>query len=117
MYMAARCLILIVALLSATGCPTLQGPGYLHPGTAQYQQTQAQRFDPYPVTDVAPDMAARPLAYIRPAGENERAQNTDSFIKRYHQAPPLDLYRAPRAMTGPPVVPVPVMTEAPLYGP
>ena len=110
----------LAVLISSAGCPTMQGPGYIHPGSAQYQQQQAQRFDPYPVTDVGPDMAARPLAYIRPAPENERNQNVDSYSKRYRQAPPLDLYRPPRAAIGPAYAPMIPSTDpglAPLYAP
>jgi len=110
-------LLVVTALLGSVGCPTMQGPGYIHPGSAQYQQSQAQRFDPYPATDVGPDMAARPLAYIRPAPENERVQNVDSYIKRYRQPPPLDLYRPPRAAITPPIIPFTPGTTAPTTAP
>jgi hypothetical protein len=106
----------LVSFAGVTGCAGLQGPGYLHPGTAQYQQNQAQRFDPYPATDVGPDMAARPLAYIRPAPENERVQNVDSYMKRYHQPPPVEIYKPPRTVVSPPppgVFPNAVETTAP----
>jgi hypothetical protein len=119
--MVWRCLLLCSALVGATGCPTVQGPGYLHPGSAQYQQAQAQRFDPYPATDVGPEMSARPLAYMRPAPENERVQNVDSFIKRYRQPPPIERYRPPRSSVAQPPVPLIPTTigqdSAPLFVP
>lgn len=114
--MTRRYALLSLALVGATGCAGLQGPGYIHPGTAQYQQNQAQRFDPFPATDVGPDMAARPLAFIRPAPENERVQNVDSYMKRYHQPPPVEQYRPPRTTVAPPppgVFPNAVETTAP----
>jgi hypothetical protein len=114
--MMRRHALLSLALAGFAGCAGLQGPGYVHPGTAQYQQNQAQRFDPFPATDVGPDMAARPLAYMRPAPENERVQNVDSYMKRYHQPPPVEQYRPPRTMVAPPppgVFPTAVETTAP----
>jgi hypothetical protein len=112
---------LSMAIAGASGCPALQGPGYLHPGSALKQQNQAQRFDPFPATDVGPDMAARPLGFIRPAPENERVQNVDSFIKRYRQPPPVERYRPPRTTVADPPFPfVPGSAGpgmAPLYVP
>lgn len=112
-------LCLVVAL--AAGCPNLQGPGYLHPGPAWYQQQQAQRFDPYPATDVGPDMAARPLAYLRPAPETERNQNATTFVERFGTAPPPGLYRPPRTVPGRqevPFVPAPMpLQSAPVFTP
>jgi hypothetical protein len=108
--MLLRQALALIAVVGLSGCPTIQGPGYLHPGSAAQQQNQAQRFDPYPATDVGPDMAARPLAYIRPAPENERVQNVDSFMKRYRQPPPIDQYRPPRTnVAAPPPGFVPVV--------
>ena len=119
--MVQRYAWLLIAVSGAAGCPTLQGPGYLHPGSAQRQQNQAQRFDPFPATDVGPDMAARPLAFIRPAPENERVQNVDSFIKRYRQPPPIERYRSPRTSVvepGLPFIPATVSPGSPpFYGP
>ncbi len=89
-----------LALILLSGCGSLQGPGYIHPGDVEYQRAQAQRFDPYPLPDVAPDTYTRPLAFNRPAPVNERAQNIDAFVKRYRQAPPPNVYHAPRSSTG-----------------
>jgi hypothetical protein len=88
---------LAFALLLLAGCTDLAPPRILHPGSEEYQQTRAQRFDPYPLTDVAPDIVGgRPLQYIKPAPENERMQNEATFAERYHQQPPPGLYRPPR---------------------
>lgn len=119
--MFARYLLPVLMLLAVTGCPNLKGPGYLHPGTAAYQQAEAQRFDPFPETDVGPDMAARPLAYMRPAPETERNQNAMTFAERYGTAPPPGIYRAPRTVPGRvsvPYVPAPPpLQSAPVYVP
>jgi hypothetical protein len=70
----------------------------LHPGTEEYQQTRAERFDPYPLPDVAPNIVGgRPLQYIQPAAWAERVQDEMTFTERFHQAPPPGLYKPPRA--------------------
>jgi hypothetical protein len=118
--MIRRCFLLGLAVACFTGCPSLKGPGYLHPGTAAYQQREAERFDPFPEPDVGPDMAARPLAYMRPAPETERNQNAITFAERYGTAPPPGIYRptrnGPPSATIPYVPPAPVQT-APLFVP
>ncbi len=89
--------LLLIALFALAGCADLAPPRIFHPGSEEYQQNRAQRFDPYPLTDVAPDIVGgRPLQYIKPAPENERMQNDMTFEERYHQAPPPGLYRPPR---------------------
>ena len=89
--------LLAVALAGLVGCADLAPPRILHPGSEEYQQNRAQRFDPYPMTDVAPDVVGgRPLQYIKPAPENERMQNESTFEERYHQNPPPGIYRPPR---------------------
>lgn len=116
--MRVRCLFSLLATVALAGCPSIQGPGYLHPGSAAYQQAQAERFDPFPQTDVGPDMAARPLAYMRPAPETERNQNATTFIERYGQPPPPGTYRAPRSVPGRQAVPYqlpPAPPAAPVF--
>ena len=93
-----RCLALVVIVsLGAVGCADIAVPRLLHPGTEEYQQTRAERFDPYPQPDVAPDIVGgRPLQYIKPAPLTERMQNELSFNERFHAAPPPGMYRPPR---------------------
>ncbi len=87
----------MIALASCSGCADIAAPRVFHPGSEEYQQARAQRFDPYPMTDVAPEVAGgRPLQYIKPAPENERVQNEITFAERYGQSPPPGLYRPPR---------------------
>jgi hypothetical protein len=95
--MIRRFALWLIAPLALAGCADIAPPRIFHPGSAEYQQNRAQTFDPYPLTDVAPEVVGgRPLQYIRPAPENERTQNEMTFEERYHQAPPPGTYRAPR---------------------
>ena len=86
---------------------------------AGLQQKEAEKYDPYPLPDVGPDMAARPLAFIRPASETERAQDATTFEERYGQPPPPGIYRPPRSSSGPQIQYVPVMPlqNAPAFVP
>lgn len=95
--MTRRHVLLLFSLLAASGCADIEPSRILHPGPAWYQQDQAQKFDPYPATDIGPEVAGgRPLAYMRPAPENERVQNATTYMERYRQMPPPGLYRPPR---------------------
>ena len=65
----------------------------------EYQQGRAQRFDPYPMRDMAPDLGGgRPLQYDRPAPLTEQMQDEVSFAERYHQAAPPGTYRPARSV-------------------
>jgi hypothetical protein len=110
--MFARNVLLLATLACCCGCPGIAPPRVFHPGTAEFQQNQAQRFDPYPLNDVAPYIGGgRPLQYDIPAPENERAQNETSFAERFHQAPPPGVYRPSRTPTTQPIiVPAPIST-------
>jgi hypothetical protein len=89
--------LLVLAPALVAGCADIAPPRIFHPGSEEYQQSRAQRFDPYPLPDVAPEIVGgRPLQYIKPAPENERAQNEMTFEERYHQQPPPGLYRPTR---------------------
>jgi hypothetical protein len=100
---------LLIALVACWGCGSIAPPRVLHPGPAEYQQSRAQVFDPYPLNDVGPYVAGgRPLQYDVPAPENERAQNNISYEERYGRAPPPGLYRPPRS-TPSIVVPAPIV--------
>ena len=69
------CLILAAALmLGAAGCRGM-GPDWLHPGPAEFQQSRAERFDPYPENETGPQIVgARPREYQKPATEPSRAR-------------------------------------------
>jgi hypothetical protein len=86
---------LSIALACSWGCAGTGISPICNPGSAPYQQAQAERFDPYPLPDVAPDTGARPLAYIQPATEAQRAQDAGSFQQRFGQAPPPGMYKPP----------------------
>ena len=63
-----------VALVAA-GCRSLAMPTVARPGTAQYQQSVAERFDPYPENEPAPTVVGgRPLEYEKPPPEVARAR-------------------------------------------
>ena len=95
--MIRRPALLATALLALAGCADIAPPRIFHPGSEEYQQSRAERFDPYPLTDVAPEIVGgRPLQYIKPAPENERVQNELTFEERYHQPPRPGLYRPQR---------------------
>ena len=43
------------------GCRGVSPPNWSHPGTAVYQQSQAEQFDPYPENEIGPQIVgARP---------------------------------------------------------
>ena len=102
---ARTCVALLWALgfaPSLTGCADMF-PDWCHPGFAQVQRKQAQRFDPYPEPDMGPDMAgARPGDFDKPRPEVQRAQNPRSFNDRYGQPPPMLYGPNPADPTGAP---------------
>ncbi len=62
-------------LVVAGGCQGMAPPGFFRPGPAEYQQSQAQRFDPYPENEPGPTVVgARPLEYQNPPAEVLRAR-------------------------------------------
>ena len=94
--MVWRLAICSLALVSASSCAGTSVSRIFHPGSAAYQQREAEKLDPFPATEIGPDTAARPLAYIRPAWETERSQNEDTFEERFRQASPPGTYKPPR---------------------
>ena len=75
--MRKRCLVVLAILLggAAAGCRGTAPPNWFHPGPAEYQQSQAQQFDPYPEIDSGPTvLGARPLEYDKPPAEVLRVQ-------------------------------------------
>ncbi len=77
--------LLILATLSLSGCrglycPTLQGPG-----TADEQRKWAQRYDPYPESQVGPDvLGGRPREFDVTRSETQRARNF--FLTPYERS-------------------------------
>jgi hypothetical protein len=95
--MIRRYALIWMTLPALAGCADVARPRFLHPGSEQYQQGRAERFDPYPLPDVAPDIVGgRPMAYIKPAPWAERVQNETTYEERFHQVPPPGLYKPPR---------------------
>ncbi len=68
--------LLIVVAVSLSGCrgvycPTLQGPG-----TAEEQREWSQRYDPYPETEVGPEvLGGRPRDFNDARAEPQRARH------------------------------------------
>ena len=59
----------------SAGCRSLAPPNFARPGTAQYQQSMAQQFDPYPENEAGPAVVGgRPRGYQKPAAEVLRAR-------------------------------------------
>jgi hypothetical protein len=59
------------------GCRNLQPPNWFQAGPVEYQQSQAQQFDPYPEIEPGPEIVgARPLEYDKPPAEVLRVQKT-----------------------------------------
>ena len=107
-----------MVLPGLVGCADIAVPRFLHPGTEEYQQTRAERFDPYPLPDLAPDIVGgRPLQYIQPAPWAERVQNEMTFTERFHQPPPPGLYKPQRSTGNRKGIIYPVPSAAPLAVP
>lgn len=63
----------VLTILAVTGCADITGPDWFSPGTARQQRTRAQRFDPYPDSNIAhDDGSARPRDYLLPPPEADR---------------------------------------------
>ena len=70
----AKSAILTLSLVALAGC-NLDGPKLFHPGNAATQQKRAERFDPYPDKDIAPEVVGgRPRDYQVPIPETERSR-------------------------------------------
>jgi hypothetical protein len=64
-------------LIGMGGCKTTKTPDLFNPGTAEYQQRQAVRFDPYPDPNIGPEIVGgRPRDYQQPIPETDRARWT-----------------------------------------
>ena len=70
-----RLVVLGTILLAIVGCQSGAPPGTPRPGRVEYQQKEAQKFDPYPENDIGPTvLGSRPLDYKEPRSEVRRAQ-------------------------------------------
>jgi len=71
-----KVLVLAAALAAAvSGCKGLSGPSWLRPGPTEYQRRAAERFDPYPDQNIAPEVVGgRPREFQQPVAEPERAR-------------------------------------------
>ncbi|MFO0898342.1 MAG: hypothetical protein U0836_13040 [Pirellulales bacterium] len=92
--MKTKVLLLVsaVTLVSSAGCYDMAPPQLFNPGPTKYQQMQAQRFDPYPENDIAPDGGGgRPLGFQKPVAEPSRArwQLKNPFARRASQEGPM----------------------------
>jgi hypothetical protein len=101
------CTNVLVTLAAASslgmgGCHTIRMPNFAHPGTAQQQRADAERWDPYPDPDAGPPVVGgRPLGYTRPL--------TEADWSRRFGAPPGGISPGPVATFT--VPPAPVVTN------
>jgi len=70
------CLLLTTAAAAwVAGCRGVAPPNWSHPGTAAYQQSEAERFDPYPENETGPAIVGgRPREFQKPPAEPTRAR-------------------------------------------
>jgi hypothetical protein len=75
MYKIVRIVLPLLLAACVVGCQGMGGPFSEGPGTVAVQQERAQRFDPYPESDVGPPIeGARPLGYHTPPAEVKRSR-------------------------------------------
>lgn len=68
-------LLMGLCLFAGAGCQSMGLPRLFGPGSAPYQRGVAQQYDPYPETDVAPEIVGgRPREYQQPVAEPARAR-------------------------------------------
>ena len=72
----------VIGLLSATlWCGCLAPPNITHPGSAEYQQKRAEKFDPYPETDPGgPDGRASSTRFRDSASRGLAGAAADSLV-------------------------------------
>ncbi len=78
-------IVLMLGVLGTVGCRTTETPQFYTTRDSQQQQAAAQRFDPYPETDVAPEaLGSRPRDYQKPVAEPSRARwDPRTWISRW----------------------------------
>jgi len=66
-------LIALSVLTALTGCRSWERPEWNNPGPAEVQRRAAERYDPYPETNVGQEIVgSRPPGYEHPLSEPER---------------------------------------------
>ncbi|MGE0608664.1 MAG: membrane or secreted protein [Pirellulales bacterium] len=75
----------LIGFVTAGGCATTETPQFYTTRSSQEQQAAAQRFDPYPETDVGPQaLGSRPRDYQKPVAEPSRARwDPTTWISRW----------------------------------
>ncbi len=69
--------VFLAAVVAAglVGCRSVSPPNWFHPGPAAHQQSRAERYDPYPENEPAPQIVgARPREYQKALSEPSRAR-------------------------------------------
>lgn len=65
-----------------SGCRSTAMPSWSRGGPAEYQQSQAEQFDPYPETESGPSaLGVRPLDYDKPPTEVRRVQPPRDYLR------------------------------------
>jgi hypothetical protein len=74
----------ILAMAVLSGCRSTQTPT-LDPGPLAYQRYNAQRYDPFPEPDTAPEIVgARGREYDRPVAQPSRARwDPRTWVQRF----------------------------------
>lgn len=91
------------------------------PGDVRIERQAAQTKDPYPVTDLGPDVGSRPLEYQMPRSEAKLAKDRFFTWVRPRYSAPGDPF-APTSMLPPPwvsgmAVPSATPVASPMYAP
>lgn len=77
--------ILMVGVAALSGCRGIHCPTLQDPGTAKSQREWAQRYDPYPESQVGPEVAgARPRDFDATRAEPQRARHF--FLTPYERS-------------------------------
>jgi hypothetical protein len=65
----------MLLFVGITGCQSMVGPNWGHPGSASEQQKRAIRYDPYPQTDMGGSTTnVRPREYEKPIAEPSQSR-------------------------------------------
>lgn len=68
-------LLALVVAAGVVGCRSVSPPNWAHPGSTANQQCWAERYDPYPENEPAPQIVgARPREYQKAPAEPSRAR-------------------------------------------
>jgi PBP1b-binding outer membrane lipoprotein LpoB len=76
--------LLVVVMLSGCCSPYMAPPSILNPGSEQYQQRRAEKFDPYPDPNIGPSVAGmRPPDFQNPPPEVLQVQPRIPYAPGY----------------------------------